>query len=98
MCSNHLAWVRRIYVKGQDRTEELLAKGWGKPANIPELAWNSDFQRALAMKANSYLDYFYLQMMMALLQAQPKTRAEVVMEIETALWNSIRTLEHAQQA
>jgi 6-phospho-beta-glucosidase len=91
---NHLAWVRRIYVKGQDRTEELLAKGFGKPANIPELAWNSDFQRALAMKANSYLDYFYLQdEMLARLQAQPKTRAEVVMEIETALLEQYKNPE-----
>lgn len=83
---NHLAWVRRVLVRGEDRTEELLLKSAEKPANIPGLELNAEFRRSLGMLTNSYLDYYYLQTeMVEHLRAQPKTRAEVVLEVERSL-------------
>lgn len=83
---NHLSWVRRIYVSGEDCTAELLKKQAEKPANIPGLAFDPDFSRALGMWPNSYLNYFYLQdEMLAHLKEQPKTRAEAVKELEAQL-------------
>jgi len=83
---NHLSWVRRIFVSGQDRTQELLEKAAAKPANIPALKLHPEFQRALNMWTNSYLNYFYLHdEMLEHLLSQPKTRGEVVAELEAKL-------------
>lgn len=84
---NHLAWVRKIFVKGEDKTEEVLAKAnRAKPSNIPELTINSDFMEALGMRMNGYLNYFYLaHEMVDHLKSREKTRAQVVQEIEEAL-------------
>ena len=83
---NHLSWVRRIFVSGQDRTQELLEKTAAKPANIPALKLHPEFQRALNMWTNSYLNYFYLHdEMLEHLLSQPKTRGEVVAELEAKL-------------
>lgn len=83
---NHLAWVRRILAAGEDRTAEFIGKTATRPANVPGLQVDPEFQRALGMLANSYLNYFYLKdEMLEHLLGQPKTRAEVVAELEAQL-------------
>lgn len=83
---NHLSWVRKVLVKGEDKTKELVLKKSARPANIPKLAMNEDFQLALGMQTNSYLNYFYLQdETIDHLQGQEKTRAQIVSEIEATL-------------
>ncbi|NLJ79772.1 MAG: 6-phospho-beta-glucosidase [Firmicutes bacterium] len=83
---NHLSWVRKVFIRGEDKTAEILEKEIEAPANIPKMNINPKFKRALGMLANSYLDYFYLQdEMTARLKSEEKTRAEIVEEIEKAL-------------
>ena len=82
---NHFSWVRRIMVQGRDRTAELLEK-LAAPANIPGLSLDPEFQRALGLWPNSYLNYFYLQdEMLEHLRSQPRTRGDVVRELEAQL-------------
>jgi len=86
---NHLSWVRRVLVDGEDvlpRAVELFS-GAGRPANIPEeLDYPPDFVRALGMLPSSYLRYYYLPRRALLeLQARTKSRAEEVMEVEQEL-------------
>lgn len=83
---NHLSWVRRIWVNGKDVSEEFLPHKPYIPANIPELALDDEFLRALYMIPNSYLNYYYLTAeTLAHLKSKEKTRAQEVMEIESAL-------------
>lgn len=86
---NHLGWVRRVLLDGQDvlpgMIEHLL--GAGRPANLPEeLAFPPEFLRALGMVPNSYLRYYYAtQRAVEELRAAPRDRAQEVMEIEREL-------------
>lgn len=83
---NHLSWVRRVFVRGEDRTAELLQKAAVRPANILGLDLDPDFLEALGMWPSSYLNYYYLQdEMLEQLQAQPQVRGEVVAELEAEL-------------
>ncbi len=85
---NHLGWVRKIWMDGQDVTERIVAqladqKG---PANIPEINYDPKFTKALGFIPSPYLRYFYAtEEMVRNLQAKDKTRAEEVMEIEDQL-------------
>jgi 6-phospho-beta-glucosidase len=85
---NHLSWVRKVWLEGEDITERIIAalgdqKG---PANIPELHYAPEFVKALGFIPSPYLRYFYAtSTMLAELKAKDKTRAEEVMEVEKAL-------------
>ena len=85
---NHLSWVRKVELDGQDiapRVIEALAGAEG-PVMIPEMDYGPDFVRALGYIPSPYLRYFYAtEKMLAELQAAPKSRAEEVMEIEQIL-------------
>lgn len=85
---NHLSWVRRVWKDGEEITEkiiEALAEQKG-PANIPEIDYGEDFNRALGYIPSPYLRYFYrTDEMLQELKAKKKTRAEEVMEVEKAL-------------
>lgn len=88
---NHLSWVRRIFVSGEDKTAEALANPPSKAANIPDLEINDAFWHALGMLPNGYLNYFYMtDEMVAHLKSQEKTRAEEVMAIEETLLEKYR--------
>jgi 6-phospho-beta-glucosidase len=84
---NHLAWIRRVRVKGQDLTDLVLKAGRrGGPANFEALDYPDWFVDALHMIPSDYLRYYYLQPEMVAQQAQKaRTRAEEVMEIEREL-------------
>lgn len=85
---NHLSWIRRVMVDGRDVTDEVVKEivSRYKAANVPEADFSPEFIEALGMIPSSYLRYYYLRDEMAPhLAAQPKTRAEVVMQVEEKL-------------
>jgi len=87
---NHLSFVRRVLVDGQDVLPELVATAAGKrghrPANIPELDYPAELIEALGMIPSDYLRYFFLQReTVAEQQRQKQQRAEQVMAIEKEL-------------
>jgi len=88
---NHLHWVTRIEVEGEDKLGELLDNREdysGK--NVPATEWDSDFLRGLGGFPSYYLKYFYLTD--AMLEDQLEslkskgTRAEVVKRVEDELF------------
>ncbi|MFC4303611.1 6-phospho-beta-glucosidase [Cohnella boryungensis] len=88
---NHLHWVTRIEVNGEDKLTELLGQREdysGK--NVPATEWDLDFLRGLGGFPSYYLKYFYLTdaMLAEQLEAlQAKgTRAEVVKRVEDELF------------
>lgn len=88
---NHLHWVTRIEVDGEDKLTELLDKREeysGK--NVPATEWDPDFLRSLGGFPSYYLKYFYmadamLEEQLASLKANG-TRAEVVKRVEDELF------------
>ncbi len=86
---NHLSWVRRVLVDGEDVLPQALATltGAGRPANLPEeLDYPGEYLRSLGAIPNSYLNYYYrTRQALEELGAKPKSRAEEVMEVERAL-------------
>ena len=83
---NHLSWVRKVFVKGEDVTESALEEFDFTPANNPQETGRGRFQRALGMITNSYLDYFYREReMLQKLKAKEQTRAREVLKIENEL-------------
>jgi len=84
---NHLSWVRRVKLRGEDITDKVLAlNDAGRPANLPELQYPPGFLRALGMIPMHYLRYYYLTGRMLEEQSQKeRTRADEVMAIEQEL-------------
>ncbi|WP_239615715.1 6-phospho-beta-glucosidase [Cohnella mopanensis] len=88
---NHLHWVTRIEVEGEDKLTELLDKREeysGK--NVPATEWDLDFLRGLGGFPSYYLKYFYLTDVMLEEQLESLkangTRAEVVKRVEEELF------------
>jgi 6-phospho-beta-glucosidase len=85
---NHLGWIRRITVAGQDITANILsflASEQG-PQNIPDIDYAPELIRALGAVPLYYNRYYYnTERVLELLRAKPKTRAQEVMEIEAKL-------------
>jgi 6-phospho-beta-glucosidase len=85
---NHLGWIRRIVVQGQDITARLLgmlAESDG-PKNIPDIDYAPEVIRALGAVPLYYNRYYYnTERVLAHLQAKPLTRAQEVMAIEAKL-------------
>lgn len=86
---NHLGWVRRVIVDGEDVLPSLLeaieAKVSG-PANLPELDYPPGFIQALGALPSSYVRFFYApEAMLAEIQGKSQTRAQEVMALEASL-------------
>ncbi|MDP8257514.1 MAG: 6-phospho-beta-glucosidase [Candidatus Alcyoniella australis] len=85
---NHLGWIRKVLVRGEDHTDKLraifdTAEG---PANIPDMAydpWLIDSLGAFPMYYNRY--YYYTDRILEQLKSKDKTRAQEVMLIEQEL-------------
>jgi len=87
---NHLGWVRKVEVKGEDitaRVLDFLASAEG-PKNIPYVDFAPELLRALSA-VPLYYNRFYYNTERVLedlkTKAKTKTRAQEVMEIEDAL-------------
>jgi len=88
---NHLAWVTRVRIAGEDRSEEILAtliddaeEEWA-PGPIADAM--REAMRATGAYANPYLQYFYARDATLARQArETTTRGEDVLEIEKTLF------------
>ncbi len=88
---NHLSWVRRFRINGEDRTEEILggliddaSEEWEDPEILESM---QIAMRSLGMYCNPYLQYFYATApALTKQQRQSATRGEDVAEIEKALF------------
>ncbi|AJY73348.1 6-phospho-beta-glucosidase [Paenibacillus beijingensis] len=88
---NHLHWVTRIEVEGEDKLQELLENREQYAAsNVPQHGWDPDFLRSLQALPSYYLKYYYLTdfMLQEQLNSTNKggTRAEVVKRVEDELF------------
>lgn len=91
---NHLNWVTKVRVQGQDVLGEILHKTGGvgslNPKNIPDFGWDQEFLRSLGALPCSYLHYYYMpdEMLAEEKEAAQKqgTRAEVVQKLERELF------------
>jgi 6-phospho-beta-glucosidase len=90
---NHLAWVRKVWVKGEDISDsvfDFLASSEG-PKNIPDVDYDPWLIATLRMIPLYYCRYYYYpQRMLAELQKKKKTRAQEVMAVERELFKYYR--------
>jgi 6-phospho-beta-glucosidase len=79
---NHVNWVQRIYVRGKDRTEELI----NRIEEMPHLEHDPSLVKALGVIPTWYLRYYYYHTkVVEELKGAEKTRGEVVREVEQDL-------------
>ncbi|RED55496.1 6-phospho-beta-glucosidase [Cohnella lupini] len=92
---NHLHWINRITVDGEQKLPELLSNRDGYSAkNVPQYDWNPTLLRSLGAVPSYYLKYFYLHReILAEQQAaalKGETRAETVKRLEDELFEIYR--------
>lgn len=90
---NHLIWGMKVFVKGEDVTEnflEFFIKNAGTLKNIPDLDWDPDFIKSLRMLPCPYHRYYYMtdrmiaeEKEMALKEGM---RAQIVKKVEKELF------------
>lgn len=85
---NHLSWVEKVEVDGEDKTEEVLEEVY-KPENIPSGGLDSETLKSLKMILNPYMRYYYAtpEMLEEEIRAAENegTRGEVVKKLEKEL-------------
>lgn len=83
---NHVNWVRKIFVKGQDVTKKIF-DNLEKMMEIEEMPnLEPDLIRTLGVLPTYYLQYYYYNpQRLAEAKAAEKTRGEVVLEVEKEL-------------
>lgn len=92
---NHLSWVRKFTVKGEDVTQAVLEKFIEHAAEeweVEEVRENMiTAMRRIGMFCNYYLQYFYsTPSVVASLKAKPCTRGEEVVKVEETLFAKYR--------
>jgi 6-phospho-beta-glucosidase len=83
---NHVNWIRRVYVRGKDVTADLLMRleEFARHEEFPH--FDPELVRTLGVFPTYYLQYYYDHpRKVAEAKAAPKTRGEVVHEVEMAL-------------
>ncbi|KGX86862.1 6-phospho-beta-glucosidase [Pontibacillus litoralis] len=97
---NHFVFGRKVYIDGVDRTAEAMHHLIYddvdySPANIVALPWNKQFLKTLNMLPNPYHQYYFQheQVLKKDVEAYQTnvTRAEVVMEVEEALFKKYQS-------
>ena len=99
---NHLAWIRKFLVSGQDVTETAMAKfienaheEWTMEGVLPAMI---AAMTSLHMLVNPYLQYFYAtDEIVRHLKAKEKTRGEEVLEVEKTLFDKYASPELDQK-
>ena len=85
---NHVNWVRRVYVDGQDITERVFDNF---EQFEDELHFPVELVRMLGVLPTFYLQYYYNHpAKLAEAKAAPKSRGEVVLEVEKALFEKYK--------
>ena len=83
---NHVNWVRKIYIKGQDVTQQVFdnLEEMAEIKEMPKIA--PELVRTLGVLPTYYLQYYYFHpQRLAEAKAAEKTRGEVVLEVEKEL-------------
>ncbi|GAA0591911.1 6-phospho-beta-glucosidase LicH [Virgibacillus siamensis] len=92
---NHFVFGKKVYVKGVDRTREVLHKLADEkldysPANIVSLGWSKTFIESIGLLPNPYHQYYFQTKKVLEKDVQAfqdnGTRAEVVQELEKSLF------------
>ncbi|MBP7127236.1 6-phospho-beta-glucosidase [Myxococcota bacterium] len=86
---NHLGFVRGVRWQGRDHLPDLLASlaEFQGPANLPGIEIPGDVVAALGAIPSGYLRYYYCtEEVLEELRRQPRSRAEVVMDLERQLF------------
>ena len=83
---NHVNWVRKVYIKGEDVTQQLI-DNLDKMVDIEEMPKiDPDLVRTLGVMPTYYLQYYYFHpQRLAEAKAAEKSRGEVVLEVEKEL-------------
>ena len=90
---NHLGWIRKVLVKGEDITQNLLdfLVSEEGPKNIPDVEFESETIEALGSIPLWYNRYYYsTETILKKLYEKDKSRAQEVMEIERTLIEKYR--------
>jgi 6-phospho-beta-glucosidase len=82
---NHLSWIRRVLVDGDDRLPELLASDSALADLADEIDAPAPLLRVLGAIPSYYLHYFYCTDAAVRAQRVGPARAEEVLEIERTL-------------
>lgn len=83
---NHLSWVRKVYLKGEDVTHKILES---IKTSVSEK--EREIIELLGMIPNGYLHYYYFKdEVLERLKTEEKTRGETVLEIEKELLKKYR--------
>lgn len=78
---NHLSWVRKVYSKGNDVTNETIEK---IKESLPQK--EREIVELINMIPNSYLHYYYFKdEVLEMQKNSEKTRGEIVLEVEEKL-------------
>ncbi|MCZ1181188.1 6-phospho-beta-glucosidase [Alkalihalobacillus clausii] len=95
MGMNHFVFGKRVFIRGEDHTNEALAKLTAdnvhySPANIVSLGWSKEFVRALQLLPNPYHMYYFqtedvLKRDLAAFK-EHGTRAQIVKQVEESLF------------
>src|SRR5699024_92595 len=104
---NHFVFGKKVLVKGEDRTAEVLEKLFTSdldysPANIVNLGWSKAFIDALQMLPNPYHQYYFQtkEVLEQDIEAYEKkgTRSEVVRKLEESHFDIYKDPELREKA
>ncbi|MCX7747292.1 MAG: 6-phospho-beta-glucosidase [Clostridia bacterium] len=91
---NHLSWIKKVYVKGVDRTEELFTSSIFEQSimnNVPAVPGAKELIKTLKLIPSPYLHYFYFENHMLKEERESVekgdgTRADKVKKVEAELF------------
>ncbi len=86
---NHLSWVERVYLGGEDRTADFWHSFTIQMKNNPDAGYGPEFLAMLQLLPNPYLEYYYNTRDMVRREIEdrdgPGTRAEQIQKLEPKL-------------
>lgn len=89
---NHLTFTNAVYHKGRNILPEIIEKLDNERKYFP---FDADLIRTLGAIPNPYVQYYYnREEMIEKLQKQEKVRSEIVKEIDTALLEQYKVIDH----
>jgi 6-phospho-beta-glucosidase len=86
---NHLSWVEQVFIRGEDKTDELWDRFKLNMKNIPASDYAPDFLHKLKLLLNPYMRYYYMTDKMLESELEDRdskgTRGEVILGLEAEL-------------